>query len=510
MFMRSRSALPILLLSLSIPFSPPLHSQPPKPVDEKIVNGLTDNLHPAVGLFKTNGGECSATLIGCQTVLTAAHCVCTLANDTTLDGPTCAARADLVTPAGKSVFFQHAGTFTVSRVAVDPDFIPDTQSDVAILHLSSPVTNIAPSPINRVSSPSLGMAGEIVGFGVTLGNASDDGIKRKGNVVTAACQPPSSRFVCWSFNNPLGSPGTNSDTCFGDSGGPLFVSLGGQTVLAGVTSGGTSANCQPLDNSNDDDVFTDRAWIQAEGGADLSATSCGSGPQIGSPGTSVQGSTGTLTTSQNQVATSVEVPVGTTELRVSLNSADWFENSNALYIRQGAPASTTAFDCKSAVLSGQQFCDVSNPVPGTWNILSRHTSGPGGAFQVTASLIGAVTVIPTPCVPGPATLCLNGGRFKVEGTFDTGTQQGQAQAVKLTDETGYFWFFSSTNVEAVIKVLNACTLNQKFWVFAGGLTNVQTTITVTDSNTGVVKTYTNPQGTAFQPVQDTSAFATCP
>ena len=68
--MRSRSALPILLLSLS----PPLHGQSPKPVDEKIVNGLIDNLHPTVGLFSTNGGECSATLIGCQTVLTAAHC----------------------------------------------------------------------------------------------------------------------------------------------------------------------------------------------------------------------------------------------------------------------------------------------------------------------------------------------------------------------------------------------------------------------------------------------------
>jgi hypothetical protein len=329
--------------------------------------------------------------------------------------------------------------------------------------------------------------------------------------VTAACQPPSSRFVCWNFNNPLGSPGPNSDTCFGDSGGPLFVSLGGQTVLAGVTSGGTSANCQPLDNSNDDDVFTDLAWIQSEGGGDLNATSCGSGPQIGSPGTSVQGSTGTLTNSQNQAATTVEVPVGTAELRVSLNSADWFENSNALYIRHGAPASTTAFDCKSEAFSGQQFCDVVSPASGTWNILSRHLAGPGGAFQVTASLIGqAPAVAPSPCVPGPTTLCLNGGRFKVEGTFNTGTQQGQAQAVKLTDETGYFWFFSSTNVEAVIKVLNACTLNQRFWVFAGGLTNVQTTITVTDSVTGVVKTYTNPQGTAFQPVQDTSAFATCP
>jgi hypothetical protein len=32
---------------------------------------------------------------------------------------------------------------------------------------------------------------------------------------------------------------------------------------------------------------------------------------------------------------------------------------------------------------------------------------------------------------------------------------------------------------------------------------------VTDTATGVVKTYRNPQGTAFAPLQDTSAFA-CP
>jgi hypothetical protein len=509
--MRSRSALPILLLSLSLPLSLPLRGQSPRPVDEKIVNGLIDNLHPTVGLFSTNGGECSATLIGCQTVLTAAHCICTLPNGDDVDGATCAARADLVTPAGKSVFFQHAGTFTLSRVAVDPAYIPFTQSDVAILHLSAPVANIAPSPVNRVSRPPFGLGGEIVGFGNTSGSASDDGIKRNGNVKVAACQPATSQFVCWSFNDPQGAPGTNSDTCFGDSGGPLFVPLNGQTVVAGVTSGGNSADCLPVDNSYDDDVFSDLAWIQAEGGTDLNATSCGSGPQIGGTGTTVLGSSGTLTNGQDQVASSVEVSVGTTELRVSLNSADWFENSNALYIRQGAPASTTAFDCKSAALSGQQFCSVQNPASGTWNILAKHISGPGGAFQVTASLIGPTTpVVPTPCVPGPATLCLNGGRFKVEGTFDTGTQNGQAQAVKLTDETGYFWFFSNTNVEMVIKVLNACTLNQRFWVFAGGLTNVHTTITVTDSNNGVVKVYSNPQGAAFQPVQDTSAFATCP
>jgi hypothetical protein len=41
------------------------------------------------------------------------------------------------------------------------------------------------------------------------------------------------------------------------------------------------------------------------------------------------------------------------------------------------------------------------------------------------------------------------------------------------------------------------------------LLNVQTVITVTDSLTGRVKTYTNPLGTPFKPIQDTSAFS-CP
>ena len=81
--------------------------------------------------------------------------------------------------------------------------------------------------------------------------------------------------------------------------------------------------------------------------------------------------------------------------------------------------------------------------------------------------------------------------------------------MKLTDETGYLWFFDAGNVEMVVKVLDACSLNQRFWIFAGGLTNVQVTLTVTDTVKGAVKTYTNPQGTPFQPIQDTGAFATC-
>ena len=62
----------------------------------------------------------------------------------------------------------------------------------------------------------------------------------------------------------------------------------------------------------------------------------------------------------------------------------------------------------------------------------------------------------------------------------------------------------------VVKVLNGCTFNQRYWVFAGGLTNVQVTMTVTDMTNATVKTYTNPLNTAFQPIQDTAAFQTCP
>ena len=63
----------------------------------------------------------------------------------------------------------------------------------------------------------------------------------------------------------------------------------------------------------------------------------------------------------------------------------------------------------------------------------------------------------------------------------------------------------------VIKALNACALSPgRYWIFAGGLTNVRVVMTVTDTQTGVVKTYVNPQGTPFQVILDTDAFATCP
>jgi hypothetical protein len=64
-------------------------------------------------------------------------------------------------------------------------------------------------------------------------------------------------------------------------------------------------------------------------------------------------------------------------------------------------------------------------------------------------------------------------------------------------------------VELVAKVLNGCGVNNHYWVFLAGLTNVSVTVNVEDTLTGDTQTYTNPLGTPFLPVQDTKAFAGC-
>ena len=50
----------------------------------------------------------------------------------------------------------------------------------------------------------------------------------------------------------------------------------------------------------------------------------------------------------------------------------------------------------------------------------------------------------------------------------------------------------------------------RFWVFFAATTNVAFQVQVTDTQTGLVKPYSNPQGMVALPVADTQAFATCP
>jgi outer membrane protein assembly factor BamB len=118
---------------------------------------------------------------------------------------------------------------------------------------------------------------------------------------------------------------------------------------------------------------------------------------------------------------------------------------------------------------------------------------------------------PSTCTADAATLCLQNGRFQVRTTWQTaGGATGDGQALALTADTGAFWFFAAGNLEMVVKVLNGCATDGRYWVFAGGLTDTNVVMTVTDTATGAVRVYVNPQGVAFAPIQDTRAFSSCP
>ncbi len=111
------------------------------------------------------------------------------------------------------------------------------------------------------------------------------------------------------------------------------------------------------------------------------------------------------------------------------------------------------------------------------------------------------------CTPSATRLCLQEGRFAIEARWkDFQGKTGSGQAVPLSGgDTGYFWFFGPDNAEVVLKVLDGRPLNGKHWVFYGALSSVEYTLTVTDTETGKVKTYTNPSG-RLSSVADTAAF----
>ncbi|HZF08816.1 MAG TPA: M12 family metallo-peptidase [Thermoanaerobaculia bacterium] len=124
----------------------------------------------------------------------------------------------------------------------------------------------------------------------------------------------------------------------------------------------------------------------------------------------------------------------------------------------------------------------------------------------TAALVASFTPkAPTaPCRPDANTLCLLGRRFKVElhwqNQYDGSS--GTGKAIARTDLAGFFTFGDPSNVELMIKILDFGTAIK---VFYGQLTDLHFSLTVTDTTSGSVKTYTNTAGNCG--AIDQAAFA---
>jgi hypothetical protein len=121
-----------------------------------------------------------------------------------------------------------------------------------------------------------------------------------------------------------------------------------------------------------------------------------------------------------------------------------------------------------------------------------------------------------PCVEAVDTACLQSGRFEVKVDWESSTSTGGGQVMSFggqraeNDESSFWWFFSPTNFEMGVKVLNACVPPfNSWWVYTSGLTDQGWTVHVRDTTTGATQEYSNALGHLSSTFADTSAF-TCP
>jgi hypothetical protein len=189
-------------------------------------------------------------------------------------------------------------------------------------------------------------------------------------------------------------------------------------------------------------------------------------------------------------------PPGSAALQVSTSSGS---GGLFLYVRRQFLPTAQVFDAASFNPgSTAQSVGIPSPGGGSWKIALRASHAYAGVTLVASVTPGAS------CQAGPNNLCL-AGRFQVVVGWTLPGASGAGGALPGSDRTGAFWFFDRGNTEVVVKVLDGRVINGHFWVFYGSVTDVDYTLRVTDTTTGIVRSYHHSPGTLVGGA-DTVAF----
>ncbi|MEO8703995.1 MAG: trypsin-like serine protease [Kofleriaceae bacterium] len=213
-------------------------------------------------------GSCSGTLIAPDVVLTAGHCADihptrVIANSTNyVDGGTSA---------------------TVKTVTEYPSW--DTSYDVAVIVLNSPITGVTPRKLGTActfAGFTEGAQVRLVGFGLTDPAGRGDNTllnEAMAPVIDPDCMGPGG---CEKTIRPGGefiAGGSGTDSCFGDSGGPVYLDTPNGTVVIGAVSRGLDGSTMPCGGGGIY-VRTDKLidWIEEVAGKPVAKDLCDGQP----------------------------------------------------------------------------------------------------------------------------------------------------------------------------------------------------------------------------------------
>lgn len=236
-------------------------------------NQTTSAEWPDVVWVDTGDSICTGTIIGPSTVLTAAHC-------------TGVRRVGV----GTDDYWYDGGTYyNATSTAYHPSYRDDGY-DIAVITLATPILDVEPRVMALdCAAPHVvdGATAWIVGYGATTPDGNDDNsaiYEAQITVTDANCDQDEFCDSSMPEASELFAGGNGVDSCFGDSGGPLYVQTPYGLLLVGVTSRiGSEAyyygpSCGPGGIYTRADTMFD--WVQANSIDTLPRPTCGQVPEV--------------------------------------------------------------------------------------------------------------------------------------------------------------------------------------------------------------------------------------
>lgn len=227
----------------------------------RIINGTP----ASIGIFPwmVYYGQCAGTLIAPRWVLTAAHCV---ENQDVEQLPMLLLGSDNVqTPSATAMQAR------VIQIIRHPNYA-NLYNDLALLKLAEPIDSVPVMTLRAGSHIEENSKILALGWGTTVSNSDYDAVVPSANLLQTRLAIKNNGFCSGHYGIPITdnmlcltgvTPEDHSDTCLGDSGGPLIMESDGGFVQIGITSFGDSPCGQPDVPSVYTRVSQFQAWIKS-------------------------------------------------------------------------------------------------------------------------------------------------------------------------------------------------------------------------------------------------------